>query len=226
MEVTFSEPVSVTGEPCLLINVGTLRRSAAYASGPGSTRLRFNYTVVTGGRDGLGIGAFNFGSGSGLLQLSCSEGGAAGTIRDAAENDADLMLRLLEDDVKHKVGGPDVIADRTPPTITDLAVVSSPVSGDTYRDGETIKVQVTFSEPVVAVRWPRMAIWIAYHRKELTYREGTSTKLDEIENLQIEVRFGAIGYSVDLTLSAVFLKLPGDPGRYAGAVVVCDPRWT
>ena len=175
MEVTFSEPVSVTGEPCLLINVGSLLRPAAYASGSGSTRLRFNYTVVTGDRDRLGIGAFNFDAGRGPLQLSCSEGGAAGTIRDAAENDADLLFRLLWDDGKHKVGGPDVIADRTPPTITDLAVVSSPASGDTYRDGETIKVQVTFSEPVVAVRWPRVAIWIGYDRKELTYREGTST---------------------------------------------------
>ena len=174
MEVTFSEPVKVTGAPCLLINVGELRRPAAYASGSGSNKLRFSYTVVTGDRDKLGVGAYSFGSASWPLRLSCTEG-AAGTIRDDADNDADLSLRLLWGDAKHKVGGPDVIADRTPPTITGLAVVSSPESGDTYRDGETIQVQVTFSEPVVAVSSPRMAIWIGNVRRELAYREGTST---------------------------------------------------
>ena len=174
MEVTFSEPVLVTGVPCLLINVGReLRRPAAYASGSGTDKLLFSYTVVAGDRDRRGIMAFNYEGRP--LRLSCTEGGAAGTIRDAAHNDADLRHRsYFGEESKHMVGGPKVISDRTRPTVTDMQVISSPESGDTYRDRETIRVQVTFSEPVVADS-PRIGLWIGQNRKDMTYREGTGT---------------------------------------------------
>ena len=58
------------------------------------------------------------------------------------------------------------------------------------------------------------------------YRQLRPTTLDKIKNLQVEVRFGAIRYGADLTPLVVLLKYPGGPGRYAGAFVVCDPRWT
>ena len=177
VEVTFSEPVWVTGEPCLLINVGEeLRRPAAYASGSGTSALLFSYTVVTADRDKIGVGVYGYDATNWPLRLSCSEGSADAAIRDAADNDADLRHGWLWYDSKHKVGGPDVIPDdRTSPTITGMKVVSSPETGDTYGDGETIRVQVTFSEPVIANYSPRMAIWVGLHRKELTYREGTGT---------------------------------------------------
>ena len=102
--------------------------------------------------------------------------GADGTIRDAADNDADLRHRWLLWDANHKVGGPDVYPDdRTNPTITGMAVVSSPASGDTYRDGESILIRVTFSEPVVVDSRPRMGIWMGRYRKEMVYWAGSGT---------------------------------------------------
>lgn len=188
VEVTFSEPVFVTGAPCLLINVGRImgsldradedrqKRPAAYASGSGTSSLRFSYTVVTGDRDRVGVGVYQYGRENPPLRLSCTEGGVQGTIRDGADNDSDLVHRWLEWDAGHKVGGPDVYPDdRTSPTITGLAVVSSPASGDTYRDGETILVRATFSEPVVVDASPRMGIWMGRYRKEMTYRGGSGT---------------------------------------------------
>ena len=189
LEVTFSEPVFVTGTPCLLINVNQVyyglldeeeedkqKRPAAYASGSGTSSLRFSYTVVTGDRSRRGVGVYGYSAANWPLRLSCSDGGAAGTIRDAAHNDADLRHRWLLWDADHKVGGPDVYPDdRTGPTITGMAVVSSPASGDTYRDGESIFVRVKFSEPVVVGDAPRMGIWTGRSRKEMTYRSGSGT---------------------------------------------------
>ena len=188
VEATFSEPVIVTGSPCLLITVGQVhtglrkrpdvdkqQRPAAYVSGSGTSKLSFSYTVVMGDRARKGIGVFHHGHRA--LRLQCSEGGADATIRDAADNDAVLYHSWLLRDPKHMVGGPDVYPDdRTGPTITGLEVLSGPRSGDTYRDGETILVGLTFSEPVtVSNDTPFLGIWMGKYRKELTYREGSGS---------------------------------------------------
>ena len=190
IEVTFSEPVLVTGKPCLLINVGDIylgnldradedrqKRPAAYVSGSGTSSLRFSYKVVTGDRDRRGVGVHLYGRENLPLRLRCPDAGTDGTIRDAADNDASLAHRWLWPDAGHKVGGPDVYPDdRTSPTVTGMEVVSSPESGDTYRDRETILVEVTFSEPVVVgTGTPRMGVWMGRYRKEMTYRGGSGT---------------------------------------------------
>jgi hypothetical protein len=48
VRVTFSETVSVTGTPQLLLETGTTDRNATYVSRSGSNTLVFNYTVQTG----------------------------------------------------------------------------------------------------------------------------------------------------------------------------------
>ena len=188
VEATFSEPVFVTGAPCLLITVGQVhsglrkrpdvdkqQRPAAYVSGSGTNKLRFGYTVVMGDRARKGIAVFHHGHWA--FRLRCPEGSADATIRDAADNDAVLYHSWLLRDPKHMVGGPDVYPDdRTGPAITGLQVLSSPKSGNTYRDGETILVGVTFSEPVtVSIDSPFLGIWMGSYRKEMTYRDGSGS---------------------------------------------------
>ena len=189
IEVTFSESVTVTGVPCLLINVGRVddgfwyvtdkdstKRPAAYTSGSGTGSLRFSYQVERRDRERDGVGVWHYGREDRPLRLSCSKGGSQGTIRDAAGNDADLKHRYMWPDPAHKVGGPDVYPDdRTAPTITGLEVVSTPASGDTYRDREAILVRVSFSEPVVVKSGPKMGIWMGRYRKEMGYWGGTGT---------------------------------------------------
>ena len=53
--LTFSEAVTVTGDPYLLIDVGGTNRRADYHSGTGTTQLLFRYTVLAGDDDDDGI---------------------------------------------------------------------------------------------------------------------------------------------------------------------------
>src|SRR5207244_10218309 len=53
--VTMSEATTVTGTPTLALDVGGTSRSASYASGSGTTSLRFTYTIVAGDTDANGI---------------------------------------------------------------------------------------------------------------------------------------------------------------------------
>jgi hypothetical protein len=81
VRVTFSETVSVTGTPQLLLETGTTDRNATYASRSGSTTLVFNYTVQTGDTSNdLDYVATS------SLTLN------GGTIKDAVGNNAILTL--------------------------------------------------------------------------------------------------------------------------------------
>ena len=53
--LTFSEAVTATGAPYLLIDVGGTKRRADYNSGTGATQLKFQYTVLAGDDDDDGI---------------------------------------------------------------------------------------------------------------------------------------------------------------------------
>ena len=130
--VTFSEAVTVTGEPRVRLTMGDRTRWARYASSSSDgTVLTFNYTVKDNDQDGNGISIKK-----NQLQLR------DGTIQDADGNSAKLKHPALPDQSGHKVDG-------TPPFITAGPVItSSPASGDAYGEGEAIVVAVTFSEAV------------------------------------------------------------------------------
>ena len=55
IDVTFAEAVTVTGAPTLALEIGAVRRKAAYVGGSGSAVLTFEYTVVKGEEDTDGI---------------------------------------------------------------------------------------------------------------------------------------------------------------------------
>ncbi len=76
--VGFSETVTVTGTPQLLLETGTVDRTVNYSSGSGSSNLNFSYTTQAGDEsDDL-----DYASTSALT----------GTIKDVAGNDATLTL--------------------------------------------------------------------------------------------------------------------------------------
>ena len=85
--VTFSENVTVIGSPQLELTVGSSAKNAAYKSATDS-KVVFSSTVAVGDSDTDGISiAAN--------KLSLNEG----TIKDAAENDADLSHSAVSDPV-------------------------------------------------------------------------------------------------------------------------------
>ena len=91
--VTFSENVSVTGSPQLELDIGGSGKAAAYESVT-TTNVVFSYTVAEGVSDDDGIAI-----GANKLTLS------GGTIKDAADNAADLSHGALAVQTGHKVDG-------------------------------------------------------------------------------------------------------------------------
>ncbi len=83
LQVSFSEPVTVSGAPQMTLETGTDDAVADYASGSSSATLTFYYLVATGQQaDDLDYAS--------ALALALN----GGTIRDAADNDAVLTLAL------------------------------------------------------------------------------------------------------------------------------------
>ena len=129
--VTFDEDVTVTGSPQLEITIGTSAKDAAYKSTTDS-EVVFSYTVVVGGSDtdGISIGADK-------LSLN------GGSIKDGADNDANLSHSALSAQSGHKVDG-------VRPTITSAPRFgSSSFSTDgIHTVGEILVADIEFSENV------------------------------------------------------------------------------
>ena len=134
--VTFSENVTLTGSPLLELTIGSSARNAAYKSTTGS-KVVFSYTVAVGDSDtdGISIAADK-------LSLN------GGTIKDAAENDADLSHSAVSALAGHKVDG-------IRPTITSVYLIGSSSSQDgVHTIGEYLFAGVRFSEHVYVGGYP------------------------------------------------------------------------
>ena len=128
--VTFSEDVTVIGSPQLELDIGGSASSAAYKSTTGS-KVIFSYTVAAGDSDtdGISIAADK-------LSLN------GGSIKDGADNDADLSHSALSAQSGHKVDG-------IRPTITSVGLSGSSSNQDSVHTiDEYLPADVRFSEHV------------------------------------------------------------------------------
>ena len=132
--VTFNENVTVTGSPRLELTIGSSAKNAAYKNANGS-KVVFGYTVAVGDNDTDGIAI-----GSNKLTLN------GGSIRDAADNAANLSHSALSAQSGHKVDG-------IRPTITyGPRFAYSTFSNDgVHTVGEYITAYVRFSEEVIGI---------------------------------------------------------------------------
>ena len=132
--VTFSEDVIVTGSPRLELSVGGSSKTAAYDSAT-SSKVVFSYNVATGDSDTDGISIS-----ANKLTLN------GGTIKDEADNDADLTHSALPAQSDAKVDG-------IRPTITGTPSISGSSDGSdgVYTSGEIIVSGLRFSEEVIAI---------------------------------------------------------------------------
>ena len=92
--VTFSEKVEVEGTPQLRLRVGSRTRTAGYLRGTGTAALVFAYEVAEGDEDNDGVS-----NKAGRIALN------GGTIKDEAENAAELDHEALALQSGHKVDG-------------------------------------------------------------------------------------------------------------------------
>ncbi|MES2130282.1 MAG: hypothetical protein V4463_23680, partial [Pseudomonadota bacterium] len=134
IQVSFSEAVTVAGgTPTLLLETGSTDHSATYASGSGTSTLTFSYVVQAGD------------NASDLDYQSTAALALAGsTIRDAAGNDGTLTL-ATPGAANSLANSKAIVIDTTAPTVTG---VDSTTSNGGYKAGDTVSIQVSFSEAV------------------------------------------------------------------------------
>lgn len=136
--VNFSENVSVTGTPALVLDVGGQTLYATYLSGSGGSALVFRLAVQNDQLDADG------------MSLGGSVGLTGGTIRDVAGNDAQATL--------NNVGSTSgVRIDAVAPNITGVDV---PADGS-YKAGSVLSFTVNTNEAVLvdtSTGVPRIAI--------------------------------------------------------------------
>ncbi|HEX5791708.1 MAG TPA: DUF4347 domain-containing protein, partial [Rheinheimera sp.] len=161
VQVNFSESVTVaSGTPQLTLETGTTDRTINYASGSGTSTLTFNYTVQAGDTAAdLDYVTIN----------SLTLNGA--TIRDGASNNA--TLTLASPGAANSLGdNKSIVIDGVAPAVT--SVTSSTANG-TYKTGDTVSVQVNFSEAVTITGTPQLTLETGSTDRTIDYIGGTGT---------------------------------------------------
>ena len=128
--VNFSEAVTVTGVPRLLIS-GLSTKYLTYSSGSGTSSLTFSYTVVTGDSASSGIGVA-----SNALALN------GGSLTDTSGNSAVVTHTAIAVSASHKVDAAPPTATLTTATASESGsvVVRSTEAGTIYLANSTISV--------------------------------------------------------------------------------------
>jgi hypothetical protein len=136
--VTFGEAMTVTGTPQLALNDGG---TAFYASGSGTDKLTFIYTVASGeNTDDLDYASTS------ALSLN------GGSIVDPAGNPAVLTLPATGTD---GLAAQNIAIQTTPPTVTGA---SSSQPAGSYTTGTTIPITLTFTHAVNVTGTPKLAL--------------------------------------------------------------------
>ncbi|HXV38985.1 MAG TPA: hypothetical protein VD699_05390, partial [Nitrosopumilaceae archaeon] len=209
--VTFSQAVTVTGTPQLLLETGATDRQANYVSGSGTTTLTFNYVVQAGDAS------------SDLDYVSTSSLTLnGGTIKNKVTNTINAILTLPAPGATGSLGAnKNIIIGTISPTVTN---VSSTTANGSYNAGNTISVTVTFSEAVVVTGTPQLVLETGATDRQANYVSGsgtstltfnyvvqtgdTSSDLDYVSTNSLSLNGGTIK---DTTTNNAILTLPS-PG--------------
>ena len=175
VQVRFTQRVEVTGTPQVELTVGAIARQADYASGSGTNTLTFHYIVQGAGSGGSGSDGVDADLVDGIAIPAnglALNGGAIDDARDTTEA-ATLTHGAVAASASHKVdGGPNFFQA---PMVADVAVVSAPPAGGSYRAGNEIRVRVTFDRAVRVTGTPQLALVIGSSRRQASYVSGTET---------------------------------------------------
>ena len=148
-QVSYTQPVFVTGAPSIPLTVGAAAVNATYLSGSGTTTLTFRYVVQPGNTDTDGIAYTS------PIALN------GGTIKNSSNTNATLAFTSPNTTA--------VIVDTTSPTITG---VTGPANA-TYGTNRKLDFTANFSEPVfVTGGTPTIALTIGSTARSANYISG------------------------------------------------------
>ena len=148
--VNFTESVTVTATPRILLNIGGTTKYANYFSGTGTVSLIFRYTMEAAMNDSDGIGTDS-------LQLN------GGSINDGTGNAADLSFFSPSTNL--------VLVDTIAPSVQSAA---GPAAA-TYVPGQYLSFALTFNEAVSVSGTPRLTLTIGSATRYANYLSGTGT---------------------------------------------------
>ena len=154
--VVFDRAVKVTGNPQIVLTIGSETRHAAHRTAVRvGSHVSFNYRVQEGDQDEDGISIA-----ANALLLN----GGTITATDGTTA-ADLTHAAVAPEQGMNVDG---ISAVTPPRVRHILFESSPSRGDTYELGETINVTVEFDGAVQASQEPQLALTIGTRTRHAT----------------------------------------------------------
>ena len=168
--VTFSKSIFVSGAPKLTLKIGSRNRSMSCAkSTTDAKQLTCAYTVQNGDEDTDGI----------AIEANKLEAPTGATVKDSANNDADLDHNALTAQSGHKVDG-------KKPAVSSVAFDGTPGSMGIFAAGETIGVNVTFGETVQVSGKPTADLRFRTSgssgtTKKAVYKSGTGTTVLKFE---------------------------------------------
>lgn len=199
--LTFDTNVVVEGEVRLGLYVGLIHdnwaeawREAGYLRGSGTDTLIFSYTVAPGDTDIRGIAI----PGGAIAVLG------SGTIK-AEGTDVEYQMHFPA--TGHL---PDHKIDTAAPTVSGIYVTSRPANGQAYRTGETIRVEVVFSEPVTRTGDLQLELDIGGENRRATLRPDTNPNRRFNNDLVFEYQVQADDTDPDgIQISANSIQLNG-----------------
>ena len=208
LQVRFDEPVMVTGEPRLPIQVGPRPRNIVlYTSGSGTDTLTFSYTVRNGDTDDDGVSVD-----ANALRLP-----AGAAIADVNGLTAAIEHGELPDQPGHKV---DAIA----PGIESVAITSTPASDDAYLIDEMIEVTVTFSEDIATDGTPTLDLMVGEGVRAAACAQGSASTQLTCSYTVVANDFDANGISVDENmLKGTITDMVGNPATLSHEALPDDP---
>ena len=185
-QVTFSEPVTITGNPTLTLQVGDSQRAATYAGQQSDDGLvaDFAYTTQSGDLDDNGVSISD-----GQLTLAKDD-----AIIDAAGNTAKPAFKGVTDQSPHQV-------DARPLTVEEVSLASS----GPYAIGDDIQVDVEFTRSFKRTGAPVISLKVgdrnvdAKHQKDdaaaTTMRFAYTVAQGDLDTDGVSIPAGALRFA-------------------------------
>ena len=211
----FDSRVVVEGDVCVNLFVGpdgfhadNTKRKAVYRSGSGTDTLVFGYTVRPGDTDPDGV-TLLWGT---ATNGSCGSGTIKGADSGVEHNPWYRGLGYLPG---HRI-------DTAPPAVSSAAITSLPSNGAAYTTGETISVEITFSESVTISGDPYLGLDIGGETGRATLAADRETSSRAV--FEYEVQSGdADADGIGISANSLFLNNGGIHDRAGNAASLSHP---